>query len=57
VAERRSRGEGILDDLFSPIAPLGWEHISFNSDDVWPTEPLKGGFRPLRNPRSPFLEA
>jgi ribosomal protein L32 len=41
----------------SHIAPLGWEHISFNGDYVWPSEPLKQGFRPLRNPRSAFLDA
>ena len=23
-------------------APLGWEHITFNGDYVWPTEPLVG---------------
>jgi TnpA family transposase len=57
VAELRSRGESILDDLLSHIAPLGWEHISFNGDYIWPIEPLKDGFRPLRNPRSPFLDA
>jgi hypothetical protein len=24
---------------------------------VWPSQPLKQGFRPLRNPRSTFLDA
>jgi hypothetical protein len=33
------------------------EHITFNGDYVWPTEPLQQEFRPLRNPRTPFLEA
>jgi len=37
--------------------PLGWEHIAFNGDYVWPTEPLETGFRPLRNPRAEFLSA
>jgi hypothetical protein len=42
---------------FKAATDPGWEHISFNGDYVWPTEPLIGHFRPLRNPRSPFLEA
>jgi len=45
------------DSLLGHLAPLGWEHLSFNGDYVWPTEPLKEGFRPLRNPRSVFLDA
>jgi len=52
-AELRIQGE----TLPAHIAPLGWEHISFNGDYVWPSEPLKQGFRPLRNPRSAFLDA
>src|ERR1700731_3658888 len=57
VAELRAQGEVISDLLLSHIAPLGWEHITFNGDYVWPTEPLKQDFRPLRNPQSAFLEA
>ena len=38
------------------IAPLGWEHIAFNGDYVWPTEPLENAFRPLRNPRAACFE-
>jgi TnpA family transposase len=57
VDELRSRGEIIGDDLLAHIAPLGWEHITFNGDYVWPTEPLKNRFRPLQNPRSTFLDA
>ena len=30
---------------------------AFNGDYVWPTEPLANTFRPLRNPRSVFLDA
>lgn len=56
VAHLRAQGEVIGDDLLSHIAPLGWEHITFNGDYVWPTEPLENGFRPLRNPRSAFLD-
>jgi hypothetical protein len=52
----RSRGT-LPDKLLRPHAPVGWEHISFNSDYVWPFQPLKQGFRPLRNPRSSFLNA
>jgi Tn3 transposase DDE domain len=57
VAELRSQGEAAPDELLAHIAPLGWEHITFNGDYIWPTVPLKDGFRPLRNPRSPFLDA
>jgi len=56
VAELRAQGEVISDLLLSHIAPLGWEHITFNGDYVWPTEPLQNGFRPLRNPRLAFLD-
>jgi TnpA family transposase len=51
VAELRSHGELVPDELLAHIAPLGWEHITFNGDYVWPRAPLKGGFRPLRNSR------
>jgi TnpA family transposase len=57
VAELRSSGERVRDDLLAHIAPLGWEHITFNGDYVWPTEPLQNAFRPLRNPRSEILDA
>jgi hypothetical protein len=43
--------------ILAHIALLGWEHITFNGDYVWPPAPTKGGFRPLRNPCSPFLDA
>ena len=56
VGELRSRGEIIPDELLSHIAPLGWEHIAFNGDYVWPAQPLATAFRPLRNPRPEFLE-
>ena len=56
VGELRSRGEMIPDELLSHIAPLGWEHIAFNGDYVWPAQPLATAFRPLRNPRPEFLE-
>ena len=47
----------LSDKLLAHIAPLGWEHISFNGDYIWPSQPLKQGFRPLRNPHSAFLDA
>jgi TnpA family transposase len=56
VGELRSRGEILPDDLLAHAAPLGWEHIAFNGDYVWPAEPLATAFRPLRTPRSDFLE-
>ena len=57
VDELRSRGETIPDEIVAHIAPLGWEHIAFNGDYVWPAEPLATGFRPLRNPRATLLDA
>ncbi len=57
VDELRSQGEVLGDDLLAHIAPLGWEHITFNGDYVWPTDPFQQDFRPLRNPRSTFLDA
>ena len=57
VAELRSSGEQVPYELLAHIAPLGWEHITFNGDYVWPTEPLQNAFRPLRNPRSELLDA
>jgi len=57
VDELRSRSETIPDELVAHVAPLGWEHIAFNGDYVWPAQPLGTAFRPLRNPRADFLEA
>lgn len=57
VDQLRSQGENFGDTLLAHIAPLGWEHITFNGDYVWPTEPLQQSFRPLRNSRSEFLDA
>jgi Tn3 transposase DDE domain len=57
VHELRSRGETIPHEFLAHVAPLGWEHIAFNGDYVWPTEPLETGFRPPRNPRAEFLDA
>jgi len=51
------KAKTLPDTLLGHISPLGWEHISFNGDYVWPSEPFKDGFRPLRNPRSAFLDA
>jgi Tn3 transposase DDE domain len=57
VDELRLRGEIIPDELLPHVAPLGWEHIAFNGDYVWPAETLGNAFRPLRNPRAEILEA
>ena len=56
VDELRSRGEIVSDELLAHVAPLGWEHIAFNGDYVWPAEPLGNAFRPLRTPSVEFLE-
>jgi TnpA family transposase len=57
VDELRTQGDIIPDGLLAHVAPLGWEHIAFNGDYVWPAEPLGTAFRPLRNPRAEFLDA
>jgi TnpA family transposase len=57
VDELRSRGETIPDEFLAHVAPLGWEHIAFNGDYVWPAGPLGNTFRPLRNPRAEFLDS
>ncbi len=57
VDELRSRGETVSDELLAHVAPLGWEHIAFNGDYLWPAAPLENAFRPLRNPRAEFLDA
>ena len=44
VAELCSQGEFMPDTLLAHIGPLGWEHISFNGDYFWPSEPFKDGF-------------
>ncbi len=56
VDELRSRGEIVPDELLAHVAPLGWEHIAFNGDYVWPHDAVET-FRPLRNPRADFLDA
>ncbi len=56
VDELRWRGEIVPDELLAHVAPLGWEHIAFNGDYVWPHDALET-FRPLRNPRAEFLDA
>ena len=52
VAALRGRGEILPDELLAHVAPLGWEHIAFNGDYVWPAEPLGTAFSSLRNPRA-----
>jgi Tn3 transposase DDE domain len=57
VDELRSQAEVIPDDLPAHVAPLGWEHIAFNGDYVWPAALLGIAFRSLRNPGAEFLDA
>jgi len=57
VDELRTRDEIVPDELLAHVAPLGWEHIAFNGDYVWPDQSLAIGFRPLRNPHAEFLDA
>jgi hypothetical protein len=42
--------------LLQHVSPLGWEHINLTGDYSWHTNKrvAKGGFRPLRNPRTVF---
>ena len=41
VAELRAQSETLPDKLLAHIAPLGWELISFNGDDIGRPNPLK----------------
>ena len=50
VDELRSRGEIIPDELLAHVAPLGWEHIAFNGDYVWPAEPSETPSGPYEIP-------
>ena len=55
--QSRRRGYNPLEHRLSQSRRSAGEHITFNGDYVWPTEPLQNDFRPLRNPRSAFLDA
>jgi hypothetical protein len=57
VAELRTQGDAVPDERLSHVAPLGWEHVAFNGDNIWPPAPGKDSFRPLRNPRSSCIDA
>jgi hypothetical protein len=57
LVRSRLKFGAVPDELVAHIAPLGWEHIAFDGDYVWPSGPLQNVFRPLRNPRSEILDA
>jgi hypothetical protein len=38
AAELHAQGETLLAKLFADIAPIVWEHISFNGGYVWPSK-------------------
>ena len=57
VAELRAQAETLPDKLLAHIAPLGWDHISFNGDYVWPSEPLKPGVSAAAKSALAFLDA
>ena len=40
--------------LLQHVSPLGWEHINLTGDYTWHSDKrvVRGGFRPLRNPRN-----
>jgi hypothetical protein len=42
--------------LLQHVSPLGWEHVNLTGDYTWHTNKrvAKGGFRPLRTPRTGF---
>ncbi len=46
----RARGETLPDELLTHVAPLGWEHITFNGDYVWPAAPSKPPSGPYEIP-------
>ncbi len=57
VDELRARGEEVPEELLTHVAPLGWEHISFNGDYIWPAKPLMQQYPPLRTARLSLMEA
>jgi hypothetical protein len=53
ISTLRSPGKDIPETLLPHLSPLGWEHINLTGDYVWHANRrvVKGGFRPLRNPK------
>lgn len=50
VDELRSRGEILSDGPLAHVAPLGWEHIAFNGDYIWPAGPSEPHSGPYEIP-------
>jgi len=50
VAELRAQGEAVADELLAHIAPLGWEHITFDGDYVWPPKVPRSPSEPETSP-------
>ncbi len=38
VAQLRSQGEEVPEDLLEHVSPLAWEHIGLTGDYLWPRD-------------------
>jgi TnpA family transposase len=56
AAELCAKSRAFDPALLQHVSPLGWEHINLTGDYTWHANKrvAKGGFRPLRNPRTAF---
>jgi hypothetical protein len=58
AAEMMAKSRAFDPALLQHVSPLGWEHINLTGDYTWHTNKrvAKGGFRPLRIPRTRFAK-
>jgi hypothetical protein len=56
AAEMMAKSHAFDPALLQNVSPLGWEHVNLTGDYTWHTNKrvAKGGFRPLRIPRTGF---
>ena len=58
AAEIMAKSDAFDPALLQHVSPLGWEHVNLTGDYTWHTNKrvAKGGFRPLRIPRTGFAK-
>ncbi len=58
AAEIMAKSHAFDPALLQHVSPLGWEHVNLTGDYTWHTNKrvAKGGFRPLRIPRTSFAK-
>lgn len=51
ITALRNQGQNIDDHMLQHLSPLGWEHINFTGDYLWPSVKNNGSnkYRPLRS--------